>query len=191
MSTDAVGVTVTLADGRRIDSADIAAVLNRTILAPFTAMAQGQWPDSAYARSEQSAFALSWLEGLAPVVVNSPAARGLAGAWRSATEWFGLARRAGLPCAALTVDSREPDTLVRMPMRPNDGLVVGRQTFGVPDRPGLRAAAVELARAADTPLLGLWFSREGPPRLEMATPHPDLSVGGEFAVEALDELLAA
>jgi hypothetical protein len=184
-------VTVTLADGRRIDSADIAAVLNRTFLAPFTVMAQSQWPDSAYARSEQSAFALSWLQALAPVVLNPPVARGLGGAWRSATEWFGLAQRAGLPCAPLTADSHEPDTLMHLPMRPNDGVVIGTRTFGVADLPGLREAAVTLARTADTPLLGLWFSQEGPPRLETATPHPDLSLGGEAAVHALAELLAA
>jgi hypothetical protein len=154
-------------------------------------MAQMQWQDSDYARTEQSAFALSWLHALAPVVVNPPAARGLAGAWRSQAEWAGLARRAGLDCALDTADSHDPGRVHCFPQTPQNGLVVGERAFGLAARPETRHAAIALAREADTPLLGLWLTDEEVPRLTMATPHPDLSLGGEPGIDALEEVLSA
>jgi hypothetical protein len=191
VSTRGAGVTVTLADGRRLDSGDVAAVLNRAFTAPLTLMAQMQWKDSDYARTEQSAFALSWLQALAPVVINAPAARGLAGAWRSQVEWSGLARRAGLDCASPEADSHEPDSVICFPRAPQNGLVIGERTFGLAARSEVRAGAIALAREAGTPLLGLWFTGETSPRLTMATPHPDLSLGGEPGIDALEEVLSA
>jgi hypothetical protein len=191
VSTRGARVGVTLADGRRFDSNDLAAVLNRAFSAPLTTMAQMQWQDSDYARAEQSAFALSWLQALAPVVVNAPAARGLAGAWRSQVEWSGLARRAGLDCASPRADSHDPDSVICFPQAPQNGLVIGERAFGVAARPEVRAGAIALAKAAGTPLLGLWFSAETSPRLTMATPHPDLSLGGEPGIDALEEVLSA
>jgi hypothetical protein len=191
VSTRGAGVTVTLAGGRRIDSADLAAVLNRAVNAPLTLMAQMQWQDSDYARTEQSAFALSWLHALAPVVVNPPAARGLAGAWRSPAEWSGLARRTGLDCASHEADSHDPGGVNCFPQVPQNGLVIGERAFGLAARPEIRAAAIALAKEAGTPLLGLWFTDEISPRLTMATPHPDLSLGGESGIDALEAVLSA
>jgi hypothetical protein len=182
---------MTLADGRRLDSGTVSVVLNRVFSAPLTLLAAAQWEDSTYARSEQSAFALSWLQALAPVVINPPAARGLAGAWRSAVEWCGLARYVGLDCAGLVLDSHEPDSLLGFPTALHNGLVIGTRAFGLAARPEIRAAAVRLAQEAETPLLGLWLTEEASPRLMMATPHPDLSFGGEAGIDALDELMSA
>lgn len=191
VSSDRASVTVTLADGRRIETGEVTAVLNRMVAPPLSPLARGRWPDSGYARAEESAFALSWLPALAPAVLNAPAARGLAGAWRSPVEWSALARRAGLSFAPLARDSHEPGDLWRFPLTPQNGLVIGEETFGLADRPELRAGVVRLAREAQTPLLGLWFTPEVTPRLAMATPHPDLSLGGEPGVDALEELLSA
>jgi hypothetical protein len=191
VSSRGAGVTMTLADGRRIDSGNVAAVLNRALSAPLTLMAQMQWPDSDYARSEESAFALSWLQALAPVVVNPPAARGLAGAWRSRAEWSGLARRAGLDCAPHEADSHDPGSVHCFPQAPQNGLVIGERAFGLAARPEVRPAAIALAKVAGMPLLGLWLTDEQAPRLTMATPHPDLSLGGEPGIDALERVLSA
>jgi hypothetical protein len=183
-------VEATLADGRCLRSGDYSAVLNRTIAPPLMVMARMGWEDSEYARSEQIAFALSWLRGLAPVVANPPTSRGLAGAWRSPLEWRALARSAGLEISPLVADSHDPDTTGGFPLTPATGLVIGKEAFGSAAQPGVKAAAIRLAQAAETPMLGFWFSDQHRSRLMMATPHPDLTLGGERGLEAVERLLS-
>lgn len=190
VATGGADVEITLSDGRRLKTGDFDAVLNRVITPPLTLLARMGWEDSAYARSEQIAFSISWLRALAPLVINPPAARGIAGAWRSALEWRVQARTAGFEVEPLRVDSRDPQSLAAFPLTPPDVLVLGEEAFGAAS-PSQRAAAVRLARATGTPILGLWLTDSHAPRLTMATPHPDLTLGGEAGVDALERLLAA
>jgi hypothetical protein len=190
VGTSGSSVEVSLADGRCLRSGHFSALLNRAFVPPLTALARAGWRDSDYARSEQVAFCLSWLRALSPVVVNPPTARGLAGAWRSPLEWRQLAATAGFEVEPLVADSHCADRVKAFPFTPPDGLVVGDQAFGTAGAPEVKAAAIRLSRLAATPILGLWFSDRRRLQLKMATPHPDLTVGGGRALTALERLLA-
>jgi hypothetical protein len=186
VGTAGADVELALADGRHLRSGDFSAVLNRTMLPPLTVMARAAWEDSAYALSEQSAFALSWLHALAPVVVNPPTPRGLAGAWRSPLEWRCLAAVAGLEAAPLEADSDAPDGTPMFPDGPPNALVIGDRAFGAAANEPVRGAAVRLSKLASTPILGLWLTDD---RLTMATPNPDLSIAGTEGMAALERLM--
>jgi hypothetical protein len=176
--------------GRRVlRSGEFSAVLNRAVSPPLTMLARMHWEDSAYARSEQAAFSLSWLSALAPLVVNRPSARGQAGAWRSALEWRSLAQSAGLAVEPFEADSDRPSGASYDAQVQPTGLVVGDDAFGVAAQPGLKPAAIQLARCAETPIIGLSFSDGPQHRLMMVTPLPDLTLGGEGTVSALERLL--
>lgn len=191
VSSTSGSVEVRLRDGDRLRSGEFSAVLNRVISPPLTQLARADWEDSAYARSEQVAFSLSWLHALAPVVINPPAARGLAGAWRSPLEWRMLALDAGFEVEAFDADSDAHEPAHGVPLSPAPGMVIGESAFGMAALPGVAGPAIRLARLAETPVLGLWFcsGREG--RFTMATPHPDLALGREAGLDALERLLDA
>jgi hypothetical protein len=184
-------VEVLLPDGDQLRSGEFSAVLNRVIAPPLAGLARTSGEDSAYARSEQIAFSLSWLRALAPLVVNPPTARGLAGAWRSSVEWRSLGRAAGLDVEPLVRESLAPEPASVFPQLPPTGMVIGDEAFGAAAEPRVKAAAIRLSQMAETPILGLWLSADRHRRLTMATPHPVLSLGGKGGVAALERVLGA
>jgi hypothetical protein len=188
---------IRLADGRRLRTGEVGAVLNRMLAPPAAATAAAVPGDADYARNELTSFAASWIRTLAPRVLNQPTPQGLCGRWRPPLHWRALAVEAGLPVAPLAVDSREGTPAFP---RPGDEasltvLAIGGEplTDGMP--PEVRDGARRLAALADTPILGLRFAGGDPAgdgwRLLDATPYPDLSAAGERGVEALAAQLAA
>jgi hypothetical protein len=151
--------------------------------------------DANYVRSELTAFAASWLQALAPRVVNEPTPQGLCGAWRAPVQWRALALEAGLPVASTTFDSTNPPPVgFGFDAEPSTTLLaIGGEVFDGALPKAVRAAAHRFAILAETPILGLRFAGREPRRdgwrLLDATPYPDLSSGGDAAIPALEALL--
>ncbi|MDQ4020714.1 MAG: hypothetical protein M3257_03595 [Actinomycetota bacterium] len=193
VSEDGANVEVHLDDRRRVSTVGIRAVLNRLTWPPMGLVAAAAPADAAYAQSELTAFAMSWLRSLAPVVVNEPTPQGLCGRWRPSLHWRALGMRAGLPVAPLRLasanlhpqDVAEASTMILMV----DGELLGSSA---PD--AIRKAARRLAALSGTAILGLWFAGSDPARsgwrLLDATPQPDLTAAGEAGVAALEAVLA-
>jgi len=197
VGTSGGSVEIRLADGRRVNSAGVDAVLNRVMVPPAgTAAAVAAPGDGEYARGEITAFTISWITALAATVVNTPSTQGLCGRWRPALAWRVLAARAGLPVVPLDLDSTRPD--------PDHGQLNGQAGTTVltidgallhPAAPAaVRDGAARLAELSGTPLLGLRFAGTDPARsgwrLLDATPQPDLSVAGEAGIDALEGVLS-
>ena len=187
---------IRLADGRRLRSGEIDAVLNRMLQPPLAALPYAEADDEEYARNELTAFAASWLRALAPHVCNPPTPQGLSGRWRAPLHWRVLAADVGLPVAPLRFDSRTPPPLGYQPNgEPStEVLTIGGEPLSdMPPR--IRDAARRFADCSGTPVLGLRFSGSEPARggwrLLDATPYPDLAGAGEDGITALAELLAA
>lgn len=189
-------VDVALADGRRLRSGEIDAVLNRMLQPPEALIRAAAEGDESYSRNELTSFAASWLRALAPRVVNPPTPQGLCGRWRPAPGWRMLALDAGLPIGELAFDSTDPPP----PLGAADGpgttvLTIGGRMMSGAAPADVCDAAAQLAALAETPVLGLRFAGTDPPasgwRLLDATPYPDLSTAGEAGVEALEAELAA
>ena len=188
---------VELADGRRLRSGEVAAVLNRMLHPPTASLAYAVPGDEEYARNELTAFAASWLRALAPRVINEPTPQGLSGRWRAPLHWRALARDAGLPVVPMRFDSRTPPPLLYQANgeQSTEVLTVAGEplTEGMPSR--IRAAARRFAVDAGTPVMGLRFAGADPARggwrLLDASPYPDLSSAGEAGVDALGDMLAA
>jgi hypothetical protein len=149
--------------------------------------------DSAYAQSELSAFAVSWVRALAPVVVNAPTPHGLCGRWRPPLHWRMLGAQAGLPIAPLHMtsegskggeDYQAPSTTI---------LTIGGELFCSSAPPKVKEGARRLAALSETAILGLRFVGTDPARgqwrLLDATPQPDLSAGGDAGIAALEVVL--
>ncbi|MFI8520268.1 hypothetical protein ACIGEZ_20935 [Streptomyces sp. NPDC085481] len=188
-----------LPDGRTLVSDDIDGVLNRLCYTPLGHLVFASPDDSLYAREELSALVLSWLECLAPVMINRPSPRGLCGAWRSAAEWTVLAARAGLPVSPLPLSSElgaqpHPEASPVPPTAPGarSVVVLGEHVFGREPVDGLAPACGRLARLADADLLGIDLEPDDRdrPRFAGATPLPDLRIGGGALVERLHEHLS-
>lgn len=188
------GVEVHLGDGRRLGTAGVRAVLNRLVWPPLGMVAAAAPADAVYARSELTAFAVSWLHALAPVVVNEPTSQGLCGRWRPALHWRVLGMRAGLPVAPLHVTSAERS-------REEDGaavsttiLSIGGELLGSSAPDAIRQATHRLAVLSKTAILGLRFAGADPARcgwrLLDAVPQPDLTTAGEAGIAALEAVLA-
>ena len=90
-----VHTLIELADGRRIDSDAIAAVLNRARYTPAPPFPAHR--DREYAVMEIFALLVSWLCSLRCPIANPASARGLAGSERSLLEWLRLASSCRLP----------------------------------------------------------------------------------------------
>ena len=197
LGADGVATDVRLLDGRRLTTGAVAAVLNRMLEPPLAMVAAAVDGDGDYARSELTAFAVSWVRGLAPVVVNQPTPQGLSGRWRAPLAWRALALRAGLAPAPGTFDSRDPKPAYgELDGEPSTTVLTigGRMLMaGVPR--GVRSAVRRLARSAATPILGLRFAGAEPEhegwQLLDASPHPDLSSAGDAGIAALERQLAA
>jgi hypothetical protein len=190
-------LTLATGDGRVVRGREVGAVLNRLTVPPLYVLGAADPADRDYARSELTAFAASWLRTLAARVVNAPDPHGLCGRWRQPLEWRALAGRAGLPCAPLRLASEGPDMPAPWGLADEPGTatvlsVDGRLLrAGVPD--AVHRAGGCLSRMARTRVLGMRFAgvdpaREGWRFLD-ATPYPDLSIGGEAGVEALERAL--
>lgn len=188
---------VQLADGRRLRSGDVDAVLNRMLQPPIAVLPYAVAGDEEYARNELTAFAASWIRALARRVVNPPTPQGLCGRWRAPLHWRALASDVGLPVAPLRFDSRRPPPLgYHANGEPStEVLAVDGEPLAERMPPPVRDAARRFARAAETPLLGLRFSGTDPARdgwrLLDASPYPDLTSAGEAGVDALAAALAA
>jgi hypothetical protein len=190
---DGAHVHVRLSDGRALHSVRAGAVLNRLMWPPNQLASVAPAPDGAYAESEMRAFVMSWIRSLAPVVVNAPTSQGLSGRWRSALNWRVLAVRAGLDVVPLHMSSQHPqdDHPERSPSR--TVLAVGGELLCPKAPPAVRRGVRGLATLSETAVLGVRFAgTDADPagwRLMDATPQPDLRIGGEAGVAAMEGLL--
>jgi hypothetical protein len=185
---------VELPNGRSLDSRIVRGVLNRAVSAPTAAPIVGHPEDRAYATAESAAFAASWLRSLGPRVVNPPRPNGLVGPFLHTLQWRALARRAGLDVVPFLADSSAPavdDGLARSVT----ALAVGGRLLADAAPAGVRAGVATLSGLVDLPLMSVRFSGEsdpaGPWRLVDAWPYPDLFLGGEAGIEALEDVMAA
>ena len=191
-----VETEIQLENGRHLRSGGIRAVLNRVIQPPVAGLGAAVPEDAEYARSELTAFAISWIRALAPIVVNQPTPQGLSGRWRAPLCWRALAAEAGLPVAQATFDSDDPASV---PLAINGEpsttvLIIGGEALarGLPS--AVQSAIRRFAGLARTPILGVRFAGLDPARhgwrMLDATPNPDLSSAGDSAIKALERLLA-
>jgi hypothetical protein len=190
---DTTDTTITLSDGRVIDSATIGGVLNRLAELPSEHMRAARPEDRAYAQQEILALFLSWLYSIDAPVLNRATPRGLGGAWRPMSEWVWLANQAGLPTLPYSNSSSDDRNLAA-----NEGFIlpagtpthtilsVNGQTIGdAPDH--IRSGCCRLADLADVALLGLSFvtNPQGSWTFAGATHMPDLRIGGEGLLNGL------
>jgi hypothetical protein len=186
-------VEVQLSDGRRLETLQSGAVLNRVMWPPAGLVAAAAPADAAYARSELAAFAVSWLRALAPMVVNSPTPQGLCGRWRPPLQWRTLGLQAGLPVAPLHMASARPAAVEDRQAGSTTILMIGGELLCSDAPPQIREGARRLAALSGTAILGLRFAGTDPARgqwrLLDATPQPDLSTGGDAAIAALEAVL--
>ncbi|MDN3295826.1 hypothetical protein QWM81_17570 [Streptomyces ficellus] len=175
---------IALPNERVLRSDDIDGVLNRLVHVPLEDLALASQADLSYAARELSALVLSWLECVAPVMVNRPDPRGTAGAWRTAAEWTVLAATAGLPVGPLPLTSRRTSEPATPPT--TSAVVVGEHVFCDEPVRHLAPACGTLARLAGTDLLGVDLGADDRhPRFAGATPLPDLRRGGSPLIDRL------
>lgn len=186
---DGADFTARLADGTALEGDRIAGVVNRIGFIPPACTWELVEADRDYALHELNAFFMSWLASIRAPVLNPPSARGLAGAWRPATEWALLAARAGLPHRPLTSTEPEPIPFAVPPAHTAitvDGEIVDD---GLDEE--TRRACLRLADLAATPLLGVEFAVDQGDALVFtgASPQPPLPVAGEAVLDALAYVL--
>lgn len=202
VSRSGVSVSITLPDGRLIDSGSIRGVINRLIAVPSPRMAHS--PDGEYATQEFSALFLSWMYGLPGPVLNRATPQGLCGQWRHISEWVWLASKAGLPAPHYKQSSQDQINEMITERRlfplgtPTRTVIVvnGRVCSGdVP--PLISEGCRRLSELAETSLLGIEFAIElNGEGLDAnwifagATPMPDLRYGGEELLDQLAAILA-
>lgn len=193
VGVDGANFNVTLADGRVINNRYVSGVVNRLAHVPLQHLEGAA--DFEYATQEYTALFMSWLKALPAPIFNGVQSQGLSGAWRHVSEWVWLAAQAGLPTASYHQSSHdeidETKQLRRIvPETTPTTMVVtlGDRVFGPALPPRISAACRELARLAQTSLLGIELT-VGPTHglwtFASATPMPDLRLGGE---PLLDEL---
>jgi hypothetical protein len=187
-------LAVTLASGRQLNGRDLRGVLNRTYSVPLSMWRTAAEADRLYVQQELFAFYLSWLHGLLCPVFNRPTAMGLAGPWRSESEWVCLAAKAGLPTPVFRQTSfdRIDETQGHRRLLPATALArtvitVGAVTAGAAAPPAIADGCLRLAALAETALLGVDFIEgdSGAWTFAGATPLPELSLGGEALLDAL------
>lgn len=173
-------------DGVGLDSRAIHGVLTRL---PSISADQLTWidpDDRAYVAAEMQAFLLAWLTELPCPVLNRPTPTCLAGPFWRHERWTLVAARLGMPVEPVRrmapVLPSVPPALPPSVTSAAQVTVVGRQCVGAVD-PMLARQARDLAAAASTELLTVWFDGpDGGARFLGATPWPDL---------ATDELMSA
>jgi hypothetical protein len=136
-------------DGRRINTADITAVLTRRPSVLAEELGRIHPADRAYVAAETNAFLVAWLSALPCAVVNRPTTTSLCGPAWDTLHWQSAAARVGLPWSDAddTSDAHEV-------------VVCGERCVFAHDAREA-AMATALARAAGTELLGVRFQREG------------------------------
>jgi hypothetical protein len=191
-------VCIDLADGRTVRSDTTFGVLNRLVSEPPLQLHNVRASDRTYAAAEFSAFCLSWLNTFSGPVLNRPTPLGLSGRLRTSTEWAWLADRAALPTLPhrlrsgandLEVPSRRTLTHSITPV--NTVIVVGGHAIGTATPDDILEGCARLAALAETALLGVEFA-DGPAHpwtFVRATSLPDLRVGGDALLRALDTVL--
>lgn len=149
--------TLTLQNGRRIDSHEVTVLVNRLYsLDPVIWQAAGQ-KQYQYVHQEINALYLSMLHVLpAERLYNAPSAVGLAGRHLSTAEWQLLAVRAGLPIAA-----GWPPLEAEMPALPEKRvLVINDEILGDLPADVAPEACLQLAQQRGMRLLELHFARQ-------------------------------
>lgn len=203
VGADGVSISITLADGRLIDSDDIRGALNRVVGVPPLPATYS--PDAEYANSEIPAFFLSWMYGLPGPVLNRATAQGLCGQWRHISEWVCLASRAGLQVPAYKQSSRDQinEAVTERRLFPlgtptRTVIVMEGSVFSADVPPAVRESCVRLSELAGTSLLGIEFVLA--PQIgdsgnnwifAGATPLPDLRYGGEELLDQIALILAS
>ena len=191
---------ITLADGRVLSNDTAVPILNRLAFVPVERLRQAAGRDLGYAVQEMFAFYLSWLHAWPAVVLGRPVPQGLSGNYRHPSVWATLAGQAGLPTRPWVQDSADAPDLAWLPSGVEaTAFVVGGTVIippGLPD--SLRDGCADLARRADSAMLGIDFSRDadaepgdGAWRFVGASPVPDLMRAGEPMIDALAAALAA
>jgi len=197
LQNDETLIHITTRDGRELNGGAIRGVLNRINTLPQEHLRAAGSADRLYAVQEQHAVFLSWLHGLTCTVINSPGPRGLCGDLRSPTEWVWLAGRAGLPAIPFrqgsTINSPAllPSRTITHQVTVLDGEIYSSpHTLKILD--AFRASIARLAGLSGLRLLGVEFRRgpDGEPIFASATPLPDLRLGGEALLDALEDVLA-
>ncbi len=196
LGREPASVSITLHDGRTIDSGQDVAVLNRLGGTPSAHLAAAE-DDRDYARQELHALFLSWLSALPGPVVNRPTPQSLSGGWRHPSHWALLAARAGI-AAEYRQSSADPPEFPATgrlcdPFAPRRSvLVVGERVISVGgDVPGRTAEACRrLRELSGETLLGVELAQsDGELQLDGVTTTPALSPGGDAALDALEAVL--
>jgi hypothetical protein len=200
VADDSTSTRVELADGRTIDSADVAGTVNRLTHVPPLLVDALVDDDRQYGLQELSALVMSWLASLPAPTLNPPDTRGLSGAWRSPAEWALLAGASGLEAAPVLFDSAAPQPFgwsgwsggtTPAPLV-EDVIVVGATVFADPELTTTAADACRrLAMLSDTPILGIAFADGVTSPVVGVTPLPDVRAGGDAMIDALAEALRA
>jgi len=182
--------SITLADGRLLDSQAICGVLNRITDLPIEHLRVANLADRVYAQQEVFALFLSWLYGLCGPVFNRPTPQGLCGAWRTTAEWMWLADQAGLPYSPYRQSSRDftqplsADSVEFAGSPRRIILVVAGQAMDANAPAEIQMACVRLAELAATAILGIEFAHDKW-TFTGATTLPDLRLGGNLVLDAL------
>lgn len=189
-----VRTSITLPDGRVLDSAGAEPILNRLSYIPTERLRAVSGADYGYAMQELYALYLSWLAGWPGRVINRPVPQGLCGNFRHPSEWATLAARAGLPTTPWKQGSGDAPDQAWLPRPAELSVYVCGDEVVAPialsDR--LAEGCRALARLANCELLGVDFERVtdaaangGEWRLTGASPLPDLIRGGDALADAL------
>jgi hypothetical protein len=190
-----VEASVSFSKGFSLTSAMLRGVINRARYVP-------EWiderklaaEDREYAKQELAAFLVGWLYALPPPILNRPTPLGLGGRVRSAAEWTLLASGAGLSTSVLhrsSLDSAETPSCSHDSMNDlSTVLVVGEDAFGAKTE-SMEYGCRLLARAAGVSILGVTFRSDdsGNWNFHGASTHPDLRIGGEYALDSLARAL--
>lgn len=153
---------LTLADGRRIDSAAVRGVVNRLLWVGADGFGGASETDREYATTELYALVQSWLHAFGARAINRPAPSGLSGAWRAPCQWRWLARTAGLPVRPYRSGRPAQEGSGDRTVLVLDGRIVdGRD---VPD--AIAAGCARLARDGGLELMEARFSVRAPDRWE-------------------------
>ena len=188
-----VSTSITLPDGRVLDSEGAEPILNRLSYIPTERLRAVSGADFGYAMQELYALYLSWLAGWPGRVINRPVPQGLCGNFRHPSEWATLAARAGLPTTPWKQGSSDAPDEAWMP-RPTElaVYVCGDEVVApIALSDAMVAGCRALAALAHCDLLGIDFERsrdaaEGDAwRLTGASPLPDLIRGGDALADAL------
>jgi hypothetical protein len=186
-------VTLRWASGRELGSETVRGALNRLHGGYHGVIQRFVEEDRAYVAQEYLSGLVGWLSALSRNLLNPPTTLGVAGRWRSPSEWFWLAGRAGLPVPPHrerhVLGSEEP-VVPAAPATSARAFVVGDRVVGeLP--PTIVDGCRRLGRLAETPLLGVDLapSEDGHWWFSGASPVPDLRQGGEALVSMLAQAL--